>query len=216
MQLLGFDYDNQRKSYYVDGHEREDVVANRHSFCKNYLTIIEPYCRHWIQVPLREAATTKALGTNIGHHDFDIILYNENRVEFHVDYWRSCIVEQLKKTSEVTPLHQEIEATTSLLKSVSVRPFMIVGQDKSVFSQYLLSSKQWIGPKGQVALLPKSEGDGYMLSAFVSREFGFGRLMTEEELAQVNLRRQTTALGGGSYRDTTAAMEILGTTRKQM
>ena len=215
MQLLGFDYDNRRKSYYVDGHKREDVVAHRHSFCKNYLTMLEPYCRRWIQVPLREAATIKTLDTNIGHHYFDIIS-NENRVEFHVDYWRSCIVEQLKKTSEVTPLHQEIEATTSIQKSVSVRPLMIVGQDESVFSQYLLSSKQWIGPKGQVALLPKSEGDGYMLSAFVSREFGFGRLMTEDELAQVNMRRQTTALGGGSYQDTTAVMEILGTTRKPM
>lgn len=50
---------------------------------------------------------------------------------------------------------------------------MIIGQDESVFAQYLLSSKQWVGPKGQVPLLPKLEGDGYMLSAFVSREFGF-------------------------------------------
>ncbi|KAI2503418.1 hypothetical protein MHU86_11047 [Fragilaria crotonensis] len=68
--------------------------------------------------------------------------------------------------------------------------------------------------KGQVPLLPKSEGDGYMLSAFVSREFGFGRQMTEDELQRVNMARQTAALGGGNYLDTTAAMEILGTTRK--
>ena len=40
--------------------------------------------------------------------------------------------------------------------------------------------------------------------------------MTEEQLAQVNMRRQTTALGGGTYCDTTAAMEISGTTRKPM
>jgi hypothetical protein len=66
MRLLGFDYDNQRKSYYVDGHEREDVVAHRHSFCKNYLTTLEPYFRRcWIQVPLREAATIKTLDTTI-------------------------------------------------------------------------------------------------------------------------------------------------------
>jgi hypothetical protein len=62
---------------------------------------------------------------------------------------------------------QKIEAT-SIRKSASVRPLMIAGQDESVFSQYLLSSKQWMGPKGQVALLPKSEGDGYMVFAFVS------------------------------------------------
>ncbi|KAI2509601.1 hypothetical protein MHU86_4862 [Fragilaria crotonensis] len=47
--------------------------------------------------------------------------------------------------------------------------------------------------KGQVPLLPKSEGDGYMLSAFVSREFGFGRQMTEDELQRVNMARQTAA-----------------------
>lgn len=85
---------------------------------------------------------------------------------------------------------------------------MITGQDESEVAQYLLSSNQWIGPKGQVPLLPKLERDGYMLSAFVSHEFGFGRKMTEDELAKVNMARQMTALGGGSYRDTTTAMEI--------
>jgi hypothetical protein len=211
MRLLGFDYNNRRKSYYVDGHEREDVVAHRHSFCKNYLTMLEPYCRRWIQVPLSEAATMKTLDADIGHHYFDIIS-NESRVEFHVDYWRSCLA-RLKASEETLP-HREIEARTSIRKPTSVRPLMIIGQDESVFSQYLMSSKQWIGPRGQVALLPKSEGDGYMLSAFVSREFGFGRQMTEDELAEVNMRRQTTALGSGTYRDTIAAMEILGTMRK--
>ena len=63
---------------------------------------------------------------------------------------------------------------------------MIIGQDESVFAQYLLGAKSWVGPKGQRPLLPKSEGDGYMLSAFVSREFGFGRTLTEDELARIN------------------------------
>ncbi|KAI2489698.1 hypothetical protein MHU86_24887 [Fragilaria crotonensis] len=85
---------------------------------------------------------------------------------------------------------------------------MITGQDELELAQYLLSSNQWIGPKGQVPLLPKLERDGYMLSAFVSHEFGFGRKMTADELAKVNMARQMTALGGGSYRDTTTAMEI--------
>ncbi len=68
---------------------------------------------------------------------------------------------------------------------------MIVGQGESVFAQYLLGSKTWIGPKGQRPLLPKSEGDGYMLSAFVSREFGFGRELTDDELTKVNSERRT-------------------------
>jgi hypothetical protein len=69
---------------------------------------------------------------------------------------------------------------------------MIVGQDESVFAQYLLGAKTWIGPKGQRPLLPKSERDGYMLSAFVSREFGFGRLSTNDELAKINSERRAS------------------------
>ncbi len=38
--------------------------------------------------------------------------------------------------------------------------------------------------------------------------------MSQDELAAVNMARQTTALGGGTYKDSTAAMEILGTVRK--
>jgi hypothetical protein len=53
-----------------------------------------------------------------------------------------------------------------------------------------------------------------MLSAFVLCEFGFGRQMSQDELSTVNMARQTTSLGGGTYKDTTAAMEILGITRK--
>ncbi|KAI2501676.1 hypothetical protein MHU86_12800 [Fragilaria crotonensis] len=121
--------------------------------------MLEPYCRRWIQVPLSEAATMKTLDADIGHHYFDIIS-NESRVEFHVDYWRSCLA-RLKSSEETLP-HREIEATTSIQKPTSIRPLMIIGQDESVFSQYLMSSKQWMGPRGQVALLPKSEGDGYM------------------------------------------------------
>jgi hypothetical protein len=38
---------------------------------------------------------------------------------------------------------------------------ILVGQNESVFAQYLLEAKTWIGPKGQRPLLPKSEGNGY-------------------------------------------------------
>ena len=66
------------------------------------------------------------------------------------------------------------------------RPLMIVGQDESVFAQFLLGSKTWVGPRGQRPLLPKAEGDGYMLSSFVSRELDFGRELTMAEFEKVN------------------------------
>ena len=92
----------------------------------------------------------------------------------------------------------------SVQTSQDVSPVMIVGQDESVFAQYLLGSKTWVGPKGQRPLLPKSEGDGYMLSAFVSREFGFGRPLTNEELSRINATRI-----GKQYLDAQAAHDIL-------
>jgi hypothetical protein len=58
---------------------------------------------------------------------------------------------------------------------------MIIGQDESVFAQYLLSSKTYVRPKGQRPLQPKSEGEEYMFSPFVSRELGFWRKLTGDE-----------------------------------
>jgi hypothetical protein len=80
------------------------------------------------------------------------------------------------------------EPTMSIRVLLKAKPVMIIGHDKSVFAQYLLGSKTWIGPKGQRPLLPKSERDGYMLSAFVSRELGFGRTLTADELRKNKYR----------------------------
>jgi hypothetical protein len=93
-----------------------------------------------------------------------------------------------------------------------VRPMMIIGQDESVFAQYLLGAKTWVGPKGQRPLVQRAEGDGYMFYAFVSRGFGFGRLLTEDELAKITSKRQTN---GATYDDTQhTAMEVLVTITK--
>ena len=163
IRLLGFRYDALMKSFYVDEHERDDVVAKRTLFCNNYLTKLEPYCNRWIQVSIFEAADIKDLDVGFGHRYFDII-GNEERIEFHVDYWNHHI--RGAAASARTTLNT-MKATTSTRVSSKARPTMIVGLDESVFAQYLLGAKTWIGPRGQRPLLPKSEGDGYMLSAFV-------------------------------------------------
>ena len=202
MRLLGFRYDVRRKSFYVDGHERDDVVATRTQFCKSYLTELEPYCKRWIQVSMKDATTINDLDIGLGHTYFNIVK-NEHMIEYHIDYWN------LLKERNGTTI--EAQATTSIRVSSKPRPIMIIGQDESVFAQYLLGSKTWIGPSGQRPLLPKSEGDGYMLSAFVSREIGFGREMTDDELLKVNTARRGA---GKTYHDTQAAIEILGTADK--
>jgi hypothetical protein len=166
MRLLGFQYDTRKKSFYVDGHKREDVVENRNKFCRHYLTEFEPYCRRWIQLSKEEASAIKGLDVQLGYHYKDIILGTSN-IEFHVDYWN-----QFSETA-AGPTR---EATMSIRVSSQAKSIMIIGQDKSVFAQYLLGSKTWVGPKGQRPLLPKSEGEGYMLSAFVSKSWDLDKL----------------------------------------
>ena len=209
MRLLGFQYDIRKKSFYVDGHERDEVVANRSAFCKRYLTDYEPYCNRWVRLSVDEAKTIKDLNINFGYSYLDIVS-NEERIEFHVDYWNRIVADD---TTNQQSSHQQMKPATSIRVSPQTRPLMIVGQDESVFAQYLLGSKTWVGPKGQRPLLPKSEGDGYMLSAFVSREFGFGREMTEAELAKVNDTRRGPHR---TYIDTQAATEILKCNEKPL
>jgi hypothetical protein len=68
MRLLGFNHDAKKKSFYVNGHKRDDVVANRPTFCKRYLTDNESYCKRWVQLSVEEAKTTMNLNMTSQHH----------------------------------------------------------------------------------------------------------------------------------------------------
>ena len=69
MKLLGFSFCDRRKSFYVDGHEPEDVVNSRIVFCTTYLTELEPFCNRWIQVSLsRRALSIKSIDIEIFRH----------------------------------------------------------------------------------------------------------------------------------------------------
>ena len=99
-----------------------------------------------------EASAIKGLDVRFGYHYEDIILGTSN-VKFQVDYWN-----QFSETA--TGPRQE--ATISIRVSSQAKPMMIIGQDESVFAQYLSGSKTWVGPKDQRPLLPKSEREGYL------------------------------------------------------
>jgi hypothetical protein len=47
------------------------------------------------------------------------------------------------------------------------------GHGEYIFKQYLLTQKAWMLPMGETQLVPKEEGQGVMISAFQSIEFGF-------------------------------------------
>ncbi|KAI2490988.1 hypothetical protein MHU86_23590 [Fragilaria crotonensis] len=67
----------------------------------------------------------------------------------------------------------------------------------------------WVGPNGERPLLPKDEGVGTMISAFICREHGLMRIISEQVLDEVNFQRQ-----GKEYADREAAIEILGSANK--
>jgi hypothetical protein len=87
----------------------------------------------------------------------------------------------------------------SVCRPEGSNPIIVFGQDESVFNQFSFNGKQWTGPSGERSILPKSDGLGVMVSAFQSREMGFGVIITEEQLKKINEKRK-----GAHYFDATA------------
>jgi hypothetical protein len=75
--------------------------------------------------------------------------------------------------------------------------------------EFLLTKKSWCGWNGGTVLVLKDEGQGLMISAFQSREFGFGYHLDEEQLAKVNFGRR-----GKKYVDEEAAKNTKGSHSK--
>jgi len=97
----------------------------------------------------------------------------------------------------------------SVRLSPNVRPLIIVGHDECIFKQYLITTKAWTLPTGQSQLVPKDEGSGVMISAFQSREFGFGHPLNQQQLQAINELRR-----GKTYVDKEAAERLKGNIRK--
>jgi hypothetical protein len=197
LHRLGFSYNSHRKGYYVDGHERSDVVETRKVFCKNYLTELEPRCLRWVQYSETEYQTISSiLLPQFAYEYFD----NDQKkcYEFHIDYIYSS-----SASSNNNLLMDTKEFSMSVRAPPQSRPIEIYGQDESVFSQYFCPSKSWFGPNQEVGLHPKSLGEGLMISAFVSRDTGFGMPISDNDLQRINSSRN-----GQDYLDTTAALEV--------
>jgi hypothetical protein len=143
-----------------------------------------------VQLRKKEAMMIDGVNVDFGYDYVDPTTSIE-MVEFHVNYCHG-----------ITGLKDEA-AHMSVRAPPGSKPLMILGQDECVFTQFLLGQRTWVGPKGERPLLPKTEGEGYMLSAFVSRDLGFGRPLSETELATINAARQ-----GKKYLDEKAALEI--------
>ncbi len=203
MKLLGFKYEPRRKGYYVDGLKHPATIEYRKSFVQHYL----PYERRmyrWIQVTAEESEE----------------LQNKGLVTIKSSYKYKCrdgidMLEYL--VDSCSTFEEALNSTTRFGGHLSVhrepgndQPLLIFGHDECIFKQYHMAKSAWVAPDGQRVLVPKDDGQGHMISAFQSREFGFGLDICEEDLKKVN-----EATVGQKYLNEAAANAKRGTAEKK-
>jgi hypothetical protein len=108
--------------------------------------------------------------------------------------------------------HLSFGDNLSMHKGVQEKTLIMLDQDKCIFKQYNLSLKSWSDPNRTRALLPKDKGQGVMISAFVSREFGFGMTPTPDQLNLINSAQSNGK--SQSYSDECATISKNGTKKK--
>ena len=83
------------------------------------------------------------------------------------------------------------------------KPIIVLVQDEAVFNESSTSSKQWVGPNGERPILPKNNGLGHLVSAFQSRDLGWGMVLLKASLQRENDKRR-----GEAYYDREAAKAV--------
>lgn len=208
MKRLGFNYCCIKKHFYTDNHERPSNVAYRLQYVlrSRRRELREPV---WMSMTM-EAAIAHAkwrclLLLNDPHNIHFYMAATPSdpvspavaeSVEFHVDldddFFRS-----------VYPAEPEAEYMQyNGLRSVRYpdgRLVLHIGQDESVYKANSFSFRVW-QEKDRPHLRPKGNGTGVMVSAFVSRVFGFNPRLTGEQFEAINKNRESA-----SYADADAA-----------
>ena len=148
----------------------------------------------------------EALARGRTYHEGKVIM-----IEFPVD---SIIDEEFKALHKYIDVAMEknggIGANMSWFRKDKKRkPLLLFDQDECIFKQFLLNKKAWMGSDGRFSCQPKDNGQGLMVSAFQSRNFGFGFHLFEKHKAEINRRRK-----GQQYHDNDAAMTVRKTADK--
>ena len=184
MKIVGFEYKPRKKSYYVDNHERPDIVLHRLLFCRQYLSEIEIRCYRWIAFDEEDMLDLEERGV-AKKEDASYVLEQEDSkylYEYHIDHHETF----LDHPNVVSPWGGNL----SLRFPSGAKPIIVFGQDECIFKQYAMQNYSWVAPDGTKALVPKDDGNGVMISAFVSREFGYGYELTAHCLQLINESRR--------------------------
>ena len=209
MNALGMKYDDRRKNYYVDGHEREDVVLSRWKFISTYLRREVQMCR-WVQVSgkkLKELMKTD--DSILAHHGYNFKNdKNESMWEYHVDSHK--IFQEIGACVEIDGV--KYGGNLSVRKDEDAKIIISLGHDECIFNMFSFTKKCWNGCEGEQPIIPKDNGQGIMYSCIQSREFGFGfRKLTIGEVTKLNRERRT----GKKYIDPEAAKVARGSDIKK-
>ena len=184
MDKLGFKYSTRKKTYYIDGHERPDNVAYRKEYIKRYLSY-KRRCFRWIQLSEKEVEELEKEDELFTRDDG--FKYKKNDLtyfEFHVDD---------HSTFQSKCNHLLFGGHLSVRKKQGEKTIIMIGQDEAIFKQFLISAKQWNLPDGTCAPNPKDEGQGVMLSIFVSQDFGYGLTSAQKILQRsMNIEEEKT------------------------
>ena len=205
LRYLGFNYGENRRSYYTDGHEREDVKRDRDERFLDAYFDSEIQCHRWVQI-----SSTMAVNLKNSYPDFAIdsshyfLKDGIEMQEYHVDT-HECL------SSFITEENKKFGGNLSVRRDVDKKPLMIIGQDESTYNQLVFSSKYWRGSKGLNFITPKNSGEIMMISGYQCREFGLGLgdLLTPEILLKINENRKNT-----SYLSKKDAMLVFNSDKK--
>eukprot|EP00984_Skeletonema_dohrnii_P022669 scaffold11766_cov144-Skeletonema_dohrnii-CCMP3373.AAC.1 len=171
---------------------------------KSHLFIHAPktLVKQWCEAKLFDEKSTP---TKAGYDYKSLDEANTEMVEVHARHFKDD--EDTRKT-----LHESMRENDIHFGQSVRSPLLIFGQDEAIYRQYLMTLKVWSGRGGKQPQRPKDQGQGFMISAIKSRDFGFGYVLSAEQLAKVNEFRRTQRQ---EYSDTDAAMKVLGTCLKK-
>ena len=172
MKVLGYRYDENKRSYFTDGHERDDVVKYRNDVFLNEYFESELRCYRWVTVTKTTEIQFKEdiedVPTNCSFDytslvDGEDIEYREYHSDSHPVLIKYVSIEGKKYGGDLSERRDK-----------TLPPLMILGQDESTFHQYIFAKRSWKNISGYNQIVPKSVGDLLMISGYQSRETGLG------------------------------------------
>ena len=204
IKYLGFSFKTFGRSYYTDGHEREEQKKHRVAYAKKIqANEIRKY--RWVQLTQSQRDELesdpedplKKQPTRAGQRN------GEDVFEYHV-------MQHPKLCDYISAANKEQHGGDLSIDIGGQRPIIEVGQDESIFAQLLFSNMSW-QEDGKSTPRPKSEGETQMESTFIGPSIGFG--FNTKEITGA-LRRINALRAGQKYADEESAMEVRGTVNK--